>query len=330
MKKERIVHGTAGGQPLGCRLPVQLQLVEGGKNREHPLRRLQLLQTEALRVRGLQQLDRALSEELDLRYGGGAHGRVDGVQVHRPLVREVEEDVVGGGRLHPTLLVAEDEVHPVVQVHADVLALQRLAVDADELVGAAVSPWRELDVIDLHAVLAAAEGEAVLVAEELGQVKELRDELLDVGGTSEHTLPGLSDGAEQAVGVVEVAVLQGDCGRGGRAPPGGGSTARSRCWRTGSRSGRAGGWGPASLSSPLYRSRYTRRRSSLRGADGFAEVAEGGGVAGLVSEVEGVAGVVGEDPGKHGVLREVVERAPGDGVELHEIVEVAQLPPLPG
>ena len=48
-----------------------------------------------------------------------------------------------------------------------------------------------------------------------------------------------------------------------------------------------------------------------------------------VVEVKNVGGVVGQNPGKDGVLVEVVVRTTGDRVEVHEVVEVRDLSPLP-
>ena len=65
--------------------------------------------------------------------------------------------------------------------------------------------------------------------------------------------------------------------------------------------------------------------AGAEGADGLGEVA----VRGRREEVEGGRVVVGEDPGKDGVLVEVVVGAAGDRVEVHEVLEVGELAPLP-
>jgi hypothetical protein len=71
------------------------------------------------------------------------------------LVGEVVEDVavllgeaVAPGEVRGPLLVAEDQVDPAVQVPADVVALQRLAVQADELLRAALGPGGQDHVVD--------------------------------------------------------------------------------------------------------------------------------------------------------------------------------------
>lgn len=71
------------------------------------------------------------------------------------LVGEVVEDVavllgeaVAPREVRGPLLVAEDQVDPAVQVPADVVALQGLAVQADELLRAALGPRGEHHVVD--------------------------------------------------------------------------------------------------------------------------------------------------------------------------------------
>lgn len=64
------------------------------------------------------------------RRGAGAYlpeRRVrDAVQARGALVGQVVEDVEGADRLWPPLLVAEDQVDPLVQLAGDKLALQGL------------------------------------------------------------------------------------------------------------------------------------------------------------------------------------------------------------
>ena len=70
----------------------------------------------ALRVRPREQLRGRLAEEHDLRLDGGAHLRVEAVEVDRALVGEVVEDIQRLGGRPAALLAAEDEVDPQVQV----------------------------------------------------------------------------------------------------------------------------------------------------------------------------------------------------------------------
>ena len=64
-----------------------------------------------------------------------------------------------------------------MQVRRDVLALEGLAVLAHEVVGV-LGPRRQLDVVQRDAVLPRAQVEAVGVAEELGVVEEVGQQLL--------------------------------------------------------------------------------------------------------------------------------------------------------
>lgn len=54
------------------------------------------------------------------------HGVVDGAQVDRPFVGQVVENVERPGRFGSLLLVAKDEIDPLVQLAGDKLALQSL------------------------------------------------------------------------------------------------------------------------------------------------------------------------------------------------------------
>ena len=64
-----------------------------------------------------QQLTRSLAEGLDLVLDGLLHDGVHaGLRVHGPLVGQVVEHVGGPHRLRPPLLVAEDEITPLVKL----------------------------------------------------------------------------------------------------------------------------------------------------------------------------------------------------------------------
>lgn len=54
------------------------------------------------------------------------HGVVDGAQVDRPFVGQVIENVEGPGSFGSLLLVAKDEIDPLVQLAGDELTLQSL------------------------------------------------------------------------------------------------------------------------------------------------------------------------------------------------------------
>ena len=75
------------------------------------------------------------------------------------------------------LLAAEDEVDPLVQVRGDVLALEGRAVLAHEVVRV-LGPRRQLHVVQRDAVLPRAQVETVRVAQQLGVVEEVGQQLL--------------------------------------------------------------------------------------------------------------------------------------------------------
>ena len=77
-------------------------------------------------------------------------GRV--VQRDRALVREVVEDVVGGEGGGATLLVAEDQVDPLVDIRRDMLRLQRSTVQRDEGLRAASRLRSQPRTIDTRSV----------------------------------------------------------------------------------------------------------------------------------------------------------------------------------
>lgn len=54
------------------------------------------------------------------------HGVVDGAQVDRSFVGQVIENVEGPGSFGSLLLVAKDEIDPLVQLAGDKLTLQSL------------------------------------------------------------------------------------------------------------------------------------------------------------------------------------------------------------
>mmetsp|Transcript_14780 Transcript_14780/g.29430 ORF Transcript_14780/g.29430 Transcript_14780/m.29430 type:complete len:293 (-) Transcript_14780:943-1821(-) len=138
-----------------------------------------------------QQLRRTLAEVLYVRLGGlPLHHVFYFVDVDGALVAEVVEEVVSLDGVRPALLVAEDEVDPRVQMLANVLALEREAVDPYEFVRAAFRPRGQNHVIDLApVVLKRSEGELVGVQEDLGDAEHLRHHLLEVSRVRLATLP---------------------------------------------------------------------------------------------------------------------------------------------
>jgi hypothetical protein len=93
-----------------------------------------------------------------------------------------------------------------MQVLRDVVALQG---GPDELAWVVLGPGRQDDVVQGHAALLAAQVEPVGVDQKVGQVKELGDQLLDVGHVElGGRPPGLTDRVEQPVGQIKVSALQ--------------------------------------------------------------------------------------------------------------------------
>ena len=80
---------------------------------------------------------------------------------------------------HTHLLVAKDEVDPVVQVFRHVGALERLAMALDEAPRVLSAPGRQNDVVDRRLVLTDTKVVPVDVDQKLGKVEELGDELKD-------------------------------------------------------------------------------------------------------------------------------------------------------
>ncbi len=58
----------------------------------------------------------------------------EGVQVHRSLVRQVMENIESPNGLRSSLLVAEDEIDPLVQLTRHKFTLQRLRQEEDNRV----------------------------------------------------------------------------------------------------------------------------------------------------------------------------------------------------
>lgn len=54
------------------------------------------------------------------------HGVIDGAEVDRPFVREIVENIEGSGGFGSLLLVAENQINPLVELAGHKLALQSL------------------------------------------------------------------------------------------------------------------------------------------------------------------------------------------------------------
>lgn len=68
-----------------------------------------------------------------------------------------------------------------MQMLADIVAFQSTSVQPDELSGIVFGPWRQDNVVEGFPILLGTQIKVVEIAEKLGQVKELRNEFLDVG-----------------------------------------------------------------------------------------------------------------------------------------------------
>lgn len=71
------------------------------------------------------------------------------VNINVALIKEVMEDIDGLDCRLAKLLVAEDEVNPLMQMCRDVVTLQGHAVQADELPGVPLGPGRQHHIIQL-------------------------------------------------------------------------------------------------------------------------------------------------------------------------------------
>ncbi len=161
-------------------------------------------------MRLLEQLFRYLAEVVDEADGGVALQRV--VNRENIDVALVEEMVKHVGHLTgrlALLAVPEDEVDPLVKALADILGLERFAMNADEFPRVILGPGRQQHVVQHLPALLQAQVEIVPVGEKIRQVEEFRNELAHVrhvvlaGG-----VPGLADGVEHAVRQVKMAALQ--------------------------------------------------------------------------------------------------------------------------
>ena len=262
------------------------------------------------------QLHRNLSEIRNLRLHRLAHDRVvDRREVHAALVREVVKQVVHLQRARPALVAPENQVDPVVQVRAHVLALQRSAVDAHERLGRSVRPRRQLDVANNRSVLPLSELDAVAVLEALRQVEQLGDELFDVRVHLLAVAEGLRNRMKEPVRKVEATALQLDCERReGLHPDHIVQHAAHRAVVRPVDEGRV-------LRIVLHRLEALEEPLQARlvqRPDGLPEVTE----YARIVKIDAVARVVCEHPGKHRVLRQVVVRPARGRVQQHQVFKV--------
>lgn len=101
-----------------------------------------------------EQLDGSLSEAGDLLLDGlELCGTVlERLHVDRALVSDVVEHVHGPDSLRPSLLVAEDEIDPLVQLAADKVALQCLSMQNHKVLGR-FGPFRQNHIAHLQILI---------------------------------------------------------------------------------------------------------------------------------------------------------------------------------
>ena len=74
-------------------------------------------------------------------------GVVNSIDIHIPLIEQMVEHVGGIHSQRSLLFVPEDEVDPLVDVSAHVVALERLSVSSDKLACVALRPSWQLHVV---------------------------------------------------------------------------------------------------------------------------------------------------------------------------------------
>ena len=303
----------AGGQRVGGHAPGRGRQRKGRRNGVRAARRVRVAD---------QQLQRRLAVVRDLHLRRLAHRRLlDGVNVHAAGVRHVVEHVVGRHRGGAALLVPKHEVHPAVQHGGHPLRLQRRAQRALEG-GGRGRPGRQAHVVHRAVVLQRAKVVARGVDEEVRLAVPLWRQLLhlrQVGGVHG---PRVRHGAKQAVRHVKVALLvrHVDAREGVQAQ----QVVHHRAHR------RAVVAAVQELGDGVVVKRLVPRAELLQpagrhGAHGARQVAVGGGRR----QVHRARRVVAQHPREHGVLRQVVEGAPRQRVQRHQVVKVGEAARLP-
>lgn len=207
------------------------------------------------------------------------------------------------------------------------VALQRVPLDPDELLGRVVRPGREHHVANGFGLgirergdghIAVVQRELGGVVQEGGEAEPLGRELLHVALAVETAVPRGLHRVEETVVVVEAAVLEIDveeCVR-FRAHQIVQNVARRGV--VGSiHEGRHDALGVLHLHHALVALQEGLQTLLVQGTHRFGQVA----VHGRIVQVDGGGGVVSEDPREHGVLTEALVGAAADEVEAHEVVE---------
>jgi hypothetical protein len=288
-----------------------------------------------------EELGRGLAKVSNLRERRGVEGRVgsfESLQVDGIVVSQVEKDIAsahggreGGGNLRPegraqggggggrgeegrALFIAKDEVDPVVEMSADKLTFQCLAMHAHKIIHTPMGPWRKFHVPDFFPTLGPAQCDPIHVRQEFGEAKQFRDELLHVVGVGHTTLVGGAEGAELPVGQIEMSRVKFPMEGSERFQAEEIPKDKRRIRVMGSvverREGRPTITRQARLSISLPKGRVTVLEP-LTGRFGLGphrpfQIPK----RVRVVQIQNLRGVVGQDPGKDGVLRQIVKSPP--------------------
>jgi hypothetical protein len=161
-------------------------------------------------MRNLEDLFRTLAKLVDLALD--AHffnGILDAFDIDHTFISEGMEQVVSLDSLLSSLLVAEDQVDPFVQIFRDVLRFKSLFVDLQVDFRISFGPLWHLNVSNFLLVLPCAQVKIHVIFQERGVVKvELGNELLEGGWIFHDIVPVISNALEQPIRLIEPAALQ--------------------------------------------------------------------------------------------------------------------------
>mmetsp|Transcript_27294 Transcript_27294/g.59731 ORF Transcript_27294/g.59731 Transcript_27294/m.59731 type:complete len:219 (-) Transcript_27294:9802-10458(-) len=153
---------------------------------------------------------RSLTKVLDLSNDGFSLDRVfDGIEINSALICDMNESIESCDGLPPPLFEAKNQVCPLMKTPAHILTFKCLTINPDETTGVAFRPLRQSDVMNCLSGLSSTEVKVVVVHQELGEIKELGDELSNILQVlCAGTLPTTSNVMEQAVGNIKASTLK--------------------------------------------------------------------------------------------------------------------------
>mmetsp|Transcript_41689 Transcript_41689/g.126443 ORF Transcript_41689/g.126443 Transcript_41689/m.126443 type:complete len:514 (+) Transcript_41689:2086-3627(+) len=165
---------------------------------------------QLVNVRPPEQLHGALTEVSDLILGGLPQPLVlDAGHVDGPVVRQVEENIMGVDRLGTLLLPAEDEIDPGGELGGAHVGLKGGAHHLDEFFGGAAGPGGQHHVAQHLAVLGLTQLEGVGIPQEGGVAVPLGGQFLHLGGGGARAhVPRAGNAREQSIGDVKVPRLE--------------------------------------------------------------------------------------------------------------------------